>query len=435
MSIKKRYAVVGMGARARAYTDPICTTFRDRSDLVAICDPSTTRMEWHNKRIREVYEHPEVSTYIADDFDKMIVEQKPDVVIVTTPDFLHHEYIVRAMDAGCDVIVEKPMTIDAAKSRAIHEAIQRTGRTLKVAFNYRYQPIATKIRELMMQGVVGTPLSVTYAYMLDTRHGADYFRRWHRDKANSGGLLVHKATHHFDLVNWFLDSYPEEVFAFGDLKFYGREAAESRGEKYDYERYTGAEGLEQDPFAMPMDNNEYLRTLYLNAENEGGYIRDKNVFGSGVTTEDTMAVTARFANGVIFSYSLIAYAPQEGYEMYITGTKGRIEWRHYNVPHMLDENLERVTEPAEESSASSSLRVLPMFGKPYEVEVPTVEGGHGGGDTILAEHLFSNEEINDPFHRYASYTDGVKSLAMGISANESIATGKPVKIRDMVTID
>ena len=57
--------------------------------------------------------------------------------------------------------------------------------------------------------------------MLDTKHGADYFRRWHRDKAHSGGLLVHKASHHFDLVNWWIQSAPTRVFASGGLRFYG----------------------------------------------------------------------------------------------------------------------------------------------------------------------------------------------------------------------
>ena len=65
--------------------------------------------------------------------------------------------------------------------------------------------------------------------MLDTSHGADYFRRWHREKDKSGGLLVHKSTHHFDLVNWWLASSPKTVFAMGGLRFYGRENAEGRG--------------------------------------------------------------------------------------------------------------------------------------------------------------------------------------------------------------
>ena len=66
-----------------------------------------------------------------------------------------------------------------------------------------------------MSGVIGDVLSVDFHWMLDTHHGADYFRRWHRNKQNSGGLMVHKATHHFDLVNWWLSSVPERGLCHG----------------------------------------------------------------------------------------------------------------------------------------------------------------------------------------------------------------------------
>lgn len=66
-------------------------------------------------------------------------------------------------------------------------------------------PFVTRIKELIHEGCVGDILSVHFEWMLDTEHGADYFRRWHRKKENSGGLLVHKATHHFDMVNWLID--------------------------------------------------------------------------------------------------------------------------------------------------------------------------------------------------------------------------------------
>ena len=115
-------------------------------------------------------------------------------------------------------------------------------------------------------------------WMLDTNHGTDYFRRWHRAKENSGGLFVHKATHHFDLVNWWIDAYPKEVFAMGDLLFYGKENAESRGESYSYKRYTGEQAAQADPFALFLDKNHAMKGLYLNAEEETSYLRFR--FGS-----------------------------------------------------------------------------------------------------------------------------------------------------------
>ena len=182
----------------------------------------------------------------------MLAETRPDAVIVTTVDAWHHHYIVRALDAGCDVISEKPLTTTLDRLKAIDAARRRSGKSLRVTFNYRYAPAYARFRQLIAEGAVGQPLLVDFSWLLDTSHGADYFRRWHREKANSGGLLVHKATHHFDLVNWWIDSLPAQVFALGDLKFYGRDNAAARGERYAYERYTGVAAARDDPLrALP----------------------------------------------------------------------------------------------------------------------------------------------------------------------------------------
>src|SRR5579859_7017636 len=262
---KKRYALVGTGARARMFIDALITTYCDVAELVAFCDLSQVRMNWYNQYLQTSADLPPLPTYQADQFATMIRETHPDVVIVTTMDSTHHLYITQAMELGCDVITEKPMTIDVEKMKAITRAIERTGRSLKVSFNYRYAPAYTRLRELLMQGVVGRPLAVDFSWILDTSHGADYFRRWHREKQNSGGLLVHKATHHFDLVNWWIDSYPRHVFAMGDLLFYGEKNAEDRGEHYSYNRYTGVSEAANDPFALMLDQKADHRGLYLAA--------------------------------------------------------------------------------------------------------------------------------------------------------------------------
>ncbi len=438
MSERKRYVLVGTGGRAKMFVDAICGPYAEWNELTAFCDISQTRMDWYNSKIQEEYGLAPLATYHADDFDRMIEEQKPDIVIVTTMDALHHKYIIRAMELGCDAITEKPMTIDDEKARAIFDTIEATGRSLRVTFNYRYAPLATKARELIMQGVIGRPLHVDFSWVLDTDHGADYFRRWHREKDKSGGLLVHKATHHFDLINWWIDSYPERVFAQGDLLFYGRENAEARGESYSYDRYTGQPEAENDPFAMRLDQTESLRRLYLDAEKDSGYLRDRNVFGDNITAEDTMNVTARYRNRALLSYSLIAYSPWEGYRCAITGNKGRIEVEVIEAvgrtfvagqEESLDENEERL-----EGFAGKHIWVFPMHGKPYTVEIPEGVGGHGGGDRVMLEQLFSPNAPEDPFKRAATHVDGAASILMGIAANHSIATGQPVNVDELLQL-
>lgn len=432
MTDKKRYALVGTGSRAGMFVDAITTTYRDVAELVAFCDLSQVRMDWYNRHLSEQRNYPTVPTYLAKNFDQMIEETQPDAVIVTTMDATHHIYIVRAMELGCDVISEKPMTTDIDKMKAIYDAIDRTGKSLRVTFNYRYAPAYTQFRKLVMDGVIGRPLAVDFSWMLDTSHGADYFRRWHREKHNSGGLLVHKSTHHFDLVNWWIDSYPAQVFAMGDLLFYGKDNAEARGEHYSYNRYTGIDDAKDDPFALMLDERDVFKGLYLNAEEETGYLRDRNVFGEPITIEDTMNVTVRYRNGVLLSYSLIAYSPWEGLRVAITGTKGRIEMDiSENINHLQGDGAAKASKGA---FKQARMRVYPMFGESYPVEVPVGDGGHGGADPVMLEQIFSPNPPDDPFNRAASHIDGAASILVGISGNIAMQTGQQVNIADLFTL-
>ncbi|MDP9375892.1 MAG: Gfo/Idh/MocA family oxidoreductase, partial [Chloroflexota bacterium] len=282
-------------------------------------------MDFYNCMLAEKTGAPPIPTYRAGDFERMLEEQRVDIVIVTAVDRTHHRYIIWAMELGCDAITEKPLTIDAPRCQAILDPQARTGHDLTVTFNYRYAPHASAVKEIIRSGAIGRVLSVHFEWLLDTRHGADYFRRWHRDKRNSGGLLVHKASHHFDLINWWLDAAPETVFAFGDLRFYGRENAEERGDYRPYARAHGSEAARDDPYALHLADNPHLRGLYLDAEHEDAYHRDQNVFGDGISIEDDMAVLVRYTSGATMSYHLTAYSPREGLRVMLNGTKGRLE--------------------------------------------------------------------------------------------------------------
>ena len=424
---KRRYAEVGLGGRARMYYEAIATTYKDINELVAFCDLSKVRMDYANS-VLESLGAERVPEYLPHEFEKMIDETKPEVIIITSVDRTHDDYIVRAMEKGCDVITEKPITIDEEKAQRIIDAAKRTGRHIRVAFNYRYAPYHTKMREIIRDGAIGRPFQVHFEWLLNTTHGADYYRRWHSCKKNSGGLLVHKSTHHFDLVNFWLDSEPESVYALGSLNFYGKEAAEKRGVEKFYYRCHGSEAAKDDPFAIDMEKKPQLKAMYLDAEEDSGYIRDRSVFRDDISIEDTMNVIVKYKDGVQMSYSLFSYSPWEGFNVCINGDNGRIEYTALEKPYINaggDKNGEGAT-------VYHKIRVCPMFGEAYEVPVEAREGGHGGGDPALLDDIFLPEPPYDEFHRAADYKDGIKSALVGIAANKSIASGLPVKIKDLV---
>ena len=426
---KKRYAQVGTGGRARMFYEAIATRYQESSSLVAFCDMSCKRMEYANTILATQCAHPPVPTYHSSEFARMIEETKPEVVIVTTVDRTHDQYIIKAMEMGCDVICEKPITIDSEKAQAILDAQKRTGRSIRVAFNYRYAPHHSKIRSLIADGVIGSVFSVHFEWLLNTQHGADYYRRWHRNKLNSGGLLVHKSTHHFDLVNFWLDTQPKTVFAFGALNFYGQAAAEKRGISDFYYRCHGSEKAKGDPFAIDLESNPTLKGLYLDAEEESGYIRDRSVFSDDISIEDTMSVLVKYKSGAMMSYSLNTYLPWEGFNVAINGSKGRIEYSALEKPYinaggkMCDEG----------ATVYHKIRVCPLLDTPYEVEIETKSGGHGGGDPAMLDDIFLSDPPFDPLKRKADHTDGLRSILTGIAANKSIASSLPVDVDSLLT--
>jgi predicted dehydrogenase len=420
----KRYALVGTGGRAGLYIEAIGDTFRHNAQMVAFCDTNQTRMDYANRLLEKAGAAP-VPTWKADSFEAMIRETRPDVVIVTTVDRTHDDYIVRALHAGCDVITEKPMTIDEQRALRILDAIEQTGREVRVAFNYRYAPHHSKVRELLRDGVIGEVFSVHFEWLLNTEHGADYFRRWHREKRNSGGLLVHKSTHHFDLMNFWLDSYPERVYAEGDLRFYGRENAERRGITQFYPRAHGYPAAKDDPFSLNMAENPQLKALYLNAEHEDNYFRDRSVFSDGITIEDTLSVLVKYQNRVQLTYSLNAYLPWEGLNIVFNGSKGRLEMKLVEMSYV-NAGGERDNEGSLESC---DITVFPMFDAPWKAEFTVGEGGHGGGDNAMLADLFGKPG-EDPLKRAADHRAGALSILTGIAGNRSLQLQRPVQFKE-----
>ena len=402
----KTYAIVGASSRGLSmYGKAIAGTYRDTARLVGVYDVNSVRANYLS---RECGNAP-----VYAEFDAMLAEADPDCIIVTTMDRYHHEYIIRALEAGRDVITEKPMTIDDAKCRAILDAERRTGKCVTVTFNYRFAPYVTRVKELLRSGIIGRVLNVDFEWFLDTRHGADYFRRWHRRKENSGGLMVHKATHHFDMINWWLDDEPQTVFAAGTRQFYGPTRAE-RGERCStcaYQRTC--------EFYVDYAGDPFMKALYFDAEKEDGYFRDRCVFSEQIDIEDNMNVVVHYRHGASMSYSLVAYSPYEGWRVSLSGAEGRLEVQEYHSGQHVNDPTQVVT-------------FYNRKGESVTYDIPKARGDHAGGDERLLERLFSSRQIPDPLGHMANSWAGAMSILIGIGANQSIATGKPVAIDDLL---
>jgi len=437
---KTRYAFVGTGGRAISFVEPLVTSYSEHNELVALCDLSPARMAYYNDMLAGEWAYHAVPTFTADKFDELLRTTKPDVVFVCSKDSTHHDYIVRALHAGCDVITEKPLTIDAEKCRAILAAQKASGRRLRVAFNYRWAPFRTKVKELLAAGTIGRVHSVTLEYLLDTNHGADYFRRWHAHADESGTLLVHKSTHHFDLVNWWLDAIPQQVFAYGDLVFYGKQNAVARGDAHltRYERYTGEPLAKDDPFRLDLDESEPFRRIYRAGEADSGYLRDRNVFRDDITIYDQMSLNVRYRTGQLLTYSLVCYSPREGMRVSFNGDRGRLEYHEFIGTHMnravRPKDFKLDEKPGAEAEGEW-IRVYPHFKSSYLVPVAAQGGAHGGADEILCRSFYDPASPQtDPLGRFAGHEQGAASILVGIAGVESIKRNQPVNLTDLVAL-
>ena len=398
----KKYAIVGTGARGiLAYAVPMAENYKDCVELVGACDKNIKRA-----RLTSEFTGLDIPAYT--DFDLMLRETKPDVVIVTTKDCDHAEYIIKALEFGCDVISEKPMTTTDEMCADIIEAERRTGHKVTVTFNCRFFPFYVRIKELIEEGLLGNILSVHFEWMLDCVHGADYFRRWHRVRANSGSLIIHKATHHFDLVNWFLEQEPVKVNAFGRRGFYGptREQRSERCLTCPYKKKC--------EFYVDLDTVEggVQKRLYKDCEDVDGYFRDGCVFSDEIDIEDTVSVNVRYSGGTVLSYSLNAHCPYECMKIVFNGTKGRLE--------------------ADTAMGKETIKYYNRKGEEFNYNhynKKPMPGGHGGSDRLLQDYLFRGYD-EDPLHQMADTRAGAMSIGIGIAANKSMKEDRAVYLSE-----
>ncbi len=419
---KLKVALVGTGVRGTSFWGRrLVDQYSDILKFVGLCDINPGRLAYAKN-----YIGVDCKTY--GDFDQMMRDNTPDLLIVTTTDATHHRYIVRGLDFGCDVLTEKPLTTDEDKCQMILDAERRSRKNLIVGFNYRWNPYATKIKELLQEEVVGKITSVDFHWYLNTYHGASYFRRWHGLRQVGGTLWVHKATHHFDLLNWWLDSDPEEVFAYGDLEHYGSNGP-FRGNNCRDCAHT-----EVCDYYWDITKSKGNMDLYVKNEIHDGYIRDNCLFRNEINIYDKMSAQIKYADNTYVNYSLTTYSPFEGWRIAFNGSKGRLEaWLDipYNDKKPLSQEALHALEMSQGDDKIEKYEplIVHKLWKDFEtIHVPYSRGGHGGGDKRLHEKIFIHPDQEDPYDRAAGVRDGAMSILIGVAARKSIERGQPIKI-------
>jgi predicted dehydrogenase len=409
---KRRYAIVGTGDRGSGmWGRDLVRRYPDLLEFVGLCDINP-------KRSIAAREYIGVNAPTFTNIDEMFDKVKPDLLMVTTVDGFHHEYIIKGLDRGIDVMTEKPLTTDETKCQAILDAEKRNHRKIVVTFNYRYAPAHQQMKEILLSNEIGKVVSVDFSWYLDVIHGADYFRRWHRLRKNSGSLLVHKASHHFDLMNWWLGADPVEVSGYGGLSIYGKNGAFRATPPADNCR--NCSHTSECRFHYDMTKDQRRMNLYAKCEDADGYFRDGCVFRQDIDIFDNMQAIVKYSNGATMNYALNAYMPYEGYRVAFNGEKGRLDVQSFE------------RQPWEVAD-SHEIYVTKSFGKRTKVPMPKMTEGHGGGDDRMRDLIFRKTDAPE-YMKLPDSRAGAMSCLTGIAIRNSIDQKRPIRIADLVKV-
>jgi predicted dehydrogenase len=427
---KLKIVLVGTGIRGNGFWGKrLVNNYNDILEFVALVDSNPGRVKYAEEYIGV---GSECKTYT--DFDEMMANHTPDLVIVTTPDSNHHEFIIKSLANGVDVLTEKPLTTDEDKCQQILDAERRYKRKVIVGFNYRWSPYNTKIKELLSKKAIGDLVSVDFTWMLNTSHGASYFRRWHGQREWSGTLLTHKSTHHFDLLNWWIDSDSNEVFAYGGLEFYGGRPEKSGVNCRSCDEKTTC------PFYWDITKAKTEYNLYAKHEKYDGYIRDNCLFRPEINIYDKMNVSVKYTNNVILNYMLTTYSPWEGWRVAFNGTEGRLE-AFLDIPYLEEVQVSQEELHAAEMDQTGDTEVIQkpiilhkLWGEQEVIKVDYSRGGHGGGDERLHDQIFRHNQAQDEYKHMAGTRDGAMSILIGVAARNSIETRQPIQIGNLTTL-
>jgi predicted dehydrogenase len=211
---------IGAGARGNIYSD-YALKFPNRMKVVGVVDPNPIR----NQRFAKKHSIPENNTFQS--WDSVFDQPKfADAVIISTPDNLHYEPCMRALELGYDVLIEKPVSPTEEECRNILAKAKETGRIVAVCHVLRYAPYFIELKRLVASGSIGELISINHFEPIEHIHMSHSYVRgnWH-DSKKTTPIILAKSCHDMDILRWLVDKPFKSIASYGDLKWFKKENA------------------------------------------------------------------------------------------------------------------------------------------------------------------------------------------------------------------
>ncbi len=407
---RKKLVVVGLGQRGNIYA-AFAKTYPEKFELVAIVENDPKRLKFAKTA------YP--GTRLFDDYRNFLSANiAADIVAVATQDEDHKEHSIAMMQAGYDLLLEKPIANNKEDCLAIYEASKRFGRKVVVCHVLRYTPFYSTVKRMIDSGKLGEVITIHASENVGYYHQAHSFVRgpW-RNKAQSSPMILAKCCHDMDILRYLIGEDCLSVNSYGGLSHFTCENAPVESAEYCsacpltdciYKAQTIYTSPEGDFFANYFTTKEHTQENVLNDLKGTQY--DKCVYRTDNDVVDHQVTIMQFANGKTACHTMTAFSREIYRDLKVHGTKAELVG-------CVEENR---------------LEIRTFGGQVEKVEIDVSEanvGGHMGGDFFMMNSLY--KALNGEVAEGITYLDvSIDSHLMSFSAEESrLNEGATVRIQ------
>jgi predicted dehydrogenase len=411
---KVKVALIGGGQRGLTYTS-YALQHPDEMQVVAVAEPNRDRRE----KVGRLHNIPE--EMIFSDWNELLNRPKfADAVLICTQDRMHYEPTMKALDEGYHVLLEKPMSNDAAECIRMGDAAKRNDRVFSICHVLRYTPFFGTVKSLLEQGTIGKLMSIQHNENVAYWHQAHSFVRgnW-RNSLESSPMILAKSCHDMDILLWLAGADCTRVSSFGTLSHFKAEEAPAGAPKRCLDGCPAADDcLYYAPNIYLTDNVGWPTSAVsddlsyegrLKALQEGPYGRC--VYHCDNDVVDHQVVNMEFANEVTAVFTMSAFTKECTRTIKLMGTKGEIR------ASMEKQEIELIRFGS---------------GKPELIRLNETEefAGHGGGDAGLIRDFVRLVREGGALSGLTSADKSVQSHLMAFAAEQSRVQGRVVELRE-----
>lgn len=385
-----RVGVIGAGMRSASYFRNMPPEFLPYVEITTIADPN----EDHRTRFVESFASNTTVRHYDQGAD-LLREEDLDALIIGSPNHTHAEAAILAMPRRIPILLEKPVAISLKECQSLWQAYLEAGKPpVTVGFVLRYAPFYEKAKELIASGAVGQVLTMDADEMLGTGLSAVFYRGWRGSDNLTGGFMVEKCCHDFDILRWLTAANAEQVFSLARRSHLMSNPQGARHQRFEAGRSQSA----------AMDYGDAHTQAMFTA------LSDESLYEAKSDVPDHQSVMIGFDNGVLSSFTACLAQPRTDRRLRVYGANGAFRGDASGMHIDL--------EMPGDDPASVDRR---------DVTFPVAEGGHHGADPSISK-TFWNTVISEPATIKAGIREGIEAVLIGLAAEASKKSGSSVNL-------